>query len=231
VDSPLHRVRGGTDLAGLPLERVAHVPVRVFDARDLGRAIGPELFAGADLEGAAVLVRTDFSRHWRTAAYGRDNPFLTAEASALLAGAGVAFVGIDSLNIDDTESGGTRPAHSILLAAGVHVVEHLTALDRVPVHGARFTAVPPRVEGFGTFPVRAFVELPVTAYLTDFAHAVADALTTTGLAAAAPDRVRVAEGLDGTYDIHLDTPDRPAADAFSEAFDDLFQRTSLPGAK
>ena len=73
---------------------------------------------------------------------------------------GVAIVGIDALNIDDTESGGTRPAHSILLAAGIHVVEHLTALDRVPVRGARFTAVPPRVAGFGTFPVRAFARLP-----------------------------------------------------------------------
>ena len=70
-------------------------------------------------------------------------------------------MGIDALNIDDTESGGERPAHSILLAAGMHVVEHLTALERVPVRGARFTAVPPRVEGFGTFPVRAFAELPV----------------------------------------------------------------------
>jgi superfamily II DNA or RNA helicase len=73
------------------------------------------------------------------------------------------------------------------------------------------------------FVKRAFVELPVTAYLTDFGHAIADALTSTGVAAASPDRVRVAEGLDGTYDVHLDTPDRAAADAFSAAFDDLFQ--------
>ena len=76
VDSPLHRYRGATDLAGLPLERVAHVPVRVFDARSLGRAVGPELFKGADVRGAAVLIRTDFSQHWRTERYGRDNPFL-----------------------------------------------------------------------------------------------------------------------------------------------------------
>src|SRR6187401_3648094 len=78
VDSPLHRYRGATDLAGLPLERVAHVPVRVCDARALGRAVGPELFKGADVRGAAVLIRTDFSQYWRTERYGRDNPFLTA---------------------------------------------------------------------------------------------------------------------------------------------------------
>ena len=39
-------------------------------------------------------------------------------------------------------------------------VEHLTGLEQLPPTGARFTAVPPRVEGFGTFPVRAFAAVP-----------------------------------------------------------------------
>jgi len=39
------------------------------------------------------------------------------------------------------------------------VVEHLTNLGALPSSGARFTAAPPAVEGFGTFPVRAFAEL------------------------------------------------------------------------
>jgi len=64
-------------------------------------------------------------------------------------------VGIDSVNIDDTTSG-HRPAHTVLLAAGVLVVEHLTNLGALPVTGGRFTAVPPAVRGLGTFPVRAF---------------------------------------------------------------------------
>jgi kynurenine formamidase len=72
----------------------------------------------------------------------------------------VLLVGIDSLNIDDTESGGSRPAHSLLLDAGIHVVEHLTGLERLPERGALFTAVPPKVEAFGTFPVRAYAEVP-----------------------------------------------------------------------
>ena len=71
----------------------------------------------------------------------------------------MALVGIDSLNIDDTECGGERPAHALLLAAGIHVVEHLTALEALPEPGARFTAVPPRIVGFGTFPVRAFARM------------------------------------------------------------------------
>jgi kynurenine formamidase len=158
VDSPFHRHRDGLDLAGLPLERLAHVPVRVFDATAAGRAIGARLFAGADLRGAAVLVRTDFSRHWRTDSYGRDNPFLTAEASEALVRAGAAFVGIDSLNIDDIGDL-ARPAHTILLGAGIPVCEHMTRLADLPADAGHLHAVPIAWKGGATFPVRAYVEL------------------------------------------------------------------------
>jgi arylformamidase len=154
----LHRHRGATDLAGLPLERVAHVPVKVFDARGLGRAIGPELFADADLKGAAVLVRTDFSRHWRTEQYGRDNPFLTQAACERLVAAGAAFVGIDSLNIDDIADL-ARPAHTLLLGAGIPVCEHMTNLAALPKDAGRLHAVPIAWRGGATFPVRAYVQL------------------------------------------------------------------------
>jgi arylformamidase len=158
VDSPLHRHRGATDLAGLSLERLAHVPVRVFDARALGRPVGPELFAGADLRGMAVLVRTDFSQHWRTERYGKDNPYLTADACEKLVSAGAAFVGIDSLNIDDVADL-ARPAHTILLGAGIPVCEHMTNLAALPAAGGRLHAVPIAWRGGATFPVRAYVQL------------------------------------------------------------------------
>jgi arylformamidase len=157
VDSPLHRYRGATDLAGLPLERVAHVPVRVFDARSLGRAVGPELFRGEDLRGAAVLVRTDFSQYWRTERYGRENPFLTAKACELLVEAGAAIVGIDSVNIDEMTDM-ARPAHTILLKAGIPICEHMTNLAALPADAGRLHAVPIAWKGGATFPVRAYVQ-------------------------------------------------------------------------
>jgi len=158
VDSPIHRHRGGTDLAGLPLERLAHVPVRLFDATSLGRAIGPELFEGADVRGKAVIVRTDFSKHWRTEQYGRDNPFLTADACERLANAGAALVGIDSLNIDDIGDL-VRPAHTILLGAGIPICEHMTNLAQLPAAGGgHLHAVPIPWRGGATFPVRAYVQ-------------------------------------------------------------------------
>jgi kynurenine formamidase len=56
--------------------------------------------------------------------------------------------------------GGERPAHSTLLAAGIPIVEHLTGLEQLPPAGARFSAVPPAIAGFTTFPVRAFAVVP-----------------------------------------------------------------------
>lgn len=157
VDAPIHRHRGALDLASLPLERLAHLPAVVIDAAGgKERAIGAESFRGADLAGRAVLVHTGFSRHWRTERYFKENPFLTAEACALLASAGAAFVGIDSLNIDDIDDP-SRPAHTTLLGAGIPVCEHMTNLASVPESGARLHAVPIAWVGGATFPVRAYV--------------------------------------------------------------------------
>jgi kynurenine formamidase len=164
VDSPFHRYADGADLAGLPLESVADLPAIVVRLAGGGdRGIGATALAGydpADLAGAAVLLHTGWDRHWRTEAYGDPAPYLAESGAKLLVDAGVRLVGIDSVNIDDTHAGGERPAHSILLAAGVTVLEHLTGLAALPPAGARLHAAPPRVRGFTTFPVRAYAVLP-----------------------------------------------------------------------
>jgi len=123
------------------------------------RAIDADRFAGLEVRGHAVLVATCWDRHWRTDAYFDDHPYLTAAAAGHLRDAGAILVGIDSYNIDDT-AGPRRPVHTILLGAGMAICEHLTNLAALPETGARFTAVPPRIAGMGTFPVRAFAELP-----------------------------------------------------------------------
>ncbi|MET4781120.1 cyclase family protein [Glaciihabitans sp. UYNi722] len=161
IDSPWHRYEGGTDLAGLQLETLVDQPVEVFHLQDVSsRGRGAELFFDRDLRAKAVLLDTGWSRHFGTEEYLTGAPFLTGHGADYLVQQGVTMVGIDSLNIDDTESGGERPAHSALLAAGIHVVEHLTNLAALPPSGATLTVVPPKVEGFGTFPVRAFARLP-----------------------------------------------------------------------
>lgn len=155
IDAPFHRYEGEKDLAELPLEQVADLEGIVFRADPARRAIGPELFAGADVRGKAVLVHTGWARHWGTEAYFHGHPFLTAEAAEWLKAAGPALVGIDSLNIDDIVTG-ERPVHSILLAAGILIVEHLRGLEQLPASGFRFHAVPVKVRGCSAFPVRAY---------------------------------------------------------------------------
>jgi kynurenine formamidase len=156
IDSPRHRFRGGVDLAGLNLERVADLPVVVVDATRAGRVIGPDALPSGDLRGKAVLVRTDFSRHWGTDAYFSGNPFLTGEACQVLVAAGAALVGIDSLNVDDVADM-SRPAHTHLLGAGIPICEHMTNLAAVATGAGRLHAVPIAWVGGGTFPVRAYL--------------------------------------------------------------------------
>lgn len=164
LDSPYHRYAAGPDLAGLDLATMVGLRAEVFHLEDSWeasrRGIRSSTLADRDVRGAAVLLHTGWDRWFGQPEYGNGAPFLTGEGAQWLIDAGAVLVGIDSLNIDDTESGGERPAHSLLLEAGVHVVEHLTNLGELPARGARFTAAPPAVEGFGTFPVRAFAEVP-----------------------------------------------------------------------
>jgi arylformamidase len=157
IDVPFHRYADGYDLSELPLEQVAGLPGVVLDRRGVETI---ELSA-ADLEdvgGHAVLVRTDHSQHFGTERYGQAHPHLSGASAEALVEAGVACVGIDSMNIDATSSG-ERPVHTILLAAEIPIVEHLTNLAALPLDGFRFTAVPPKLEGAGTFTVRAFAEI------------------------------------------------------------------------
>ncbi len=156
VDAPFHRFADGVDLAGLTLESLADLDTVVVrpDLRST-RAIDYHALHALDVRGKAVLVHTDWSRHWRTPQYFDNHPFLTADAAAWLAEQGAILVGIDSLNIDDT-SDGERPVHTTLLRAGVPIAEHLTNLAALPDQGFRFHAVPVKVAGMGTFPVRAY---------------------------------------------------------------------------
>jgi len=159
VDAPFHRFADGVDLAGLDLDQLAGRPGVVVEPslRD-GRVVDAESFSGLDLHGRAVLVRTGWDRNWGTPSYGEGHPFLSRAAAERLVEMAPAIVGIDSLNIDDITDP-QRPVHTLLLGAGIPIAEHLCNLDALPANGFRFHAVPVKVEGMGTFPVRAYAEL------------------------------------------------------------------------
>ena len=157
IDAPFHRYEGRPDVAGYPLDAVADLEGLVVRATTRsGRGLDAAWFRAQDVRGKAVLVHTGWDAHWRTDAYSAgEHPFLMREAAEQLITAGARLVGIDSLNIDDDKDG-ARPAHTLLLGAGIAIVEHMTNLGALPETGFRFFAAPPKVKGMGSFPVRAF---------------------------------------------------------------------------
>lgn len=158
VDSPFHRYENGKDLSELPLASLAAVPGVIVRFAGKGRAVDESVFRGIDVRGKAVLIETRWSRHWNTEQYYEGHTYLTAGAAEHLKNAGARIVGIDTYNIDDTADG-RRPVHSILLGADIPIVEHMCNLEALPDRAFTFHAVPAKVKGFGTFPVRAFAEV------------------------------------------------------------------------
>lgn len=161
IDAPFHRHPEGADLARLDLDKVAYLPGVMVEWLQEGE-IEPDLFKGLEIRGKAVLVRTDWSVRWG-GEYFRSGPFMGERACRVLIEAGAALVGIDCANIDNMgdpanaiKGDMARPAHTLLLGAGIPIVEHMCGLEQLPHEGFRFFAVPPPVEGGTSFAVRAF---------------------------------------------------------------------------
>lgn len=156
LDCPFHRYENGDDLSEVNLERCANLEGVLIEADYRhGIEVGRRVFERKDVRGKAVLVRTNWSEHWRTDTYFENHPYLTEGAALYLKDQGAALVGIDSHNIDDTR-GRSRPVHTALLGAGILIVEHLCNLHELPRKHFRFNAVAPKFKGVGTFPVRAY---------------------------------------------------------------------------
>jgi arylformamidase len=159
LDSPFHRFEDGKDLSELDLASLAGLDAVVARITGLkGRAIDREAFLPLDVRGKAVLVETGWSRHWATDQYFEEHIYLSGGAAEYLRDSGAVLVGIDSYNIDDTTDG-ARPVHTVLLGAGIPIVEHMCNLEELPTSGFTFTAAPVKIKGMGTFPVRAFATL------------------------------------------------------------------------
>lgn len=160
VDCPFHRYEDGKDLSQVGLERFADLPAVVVRVDHRERLeITEQDFENIEVFGMAVLVHTGWSAHWDSPAYFDNHPFLNQTAAEHLRDRGAVLVGIDSHNIDSTRTG-ERPVHSTLLRKDILICEHMRGLEQLPAAGFTFSAVPPKIEGFGTFPVRAFARLP-----------------------------------------------------------------------
>lgn len=160
IDCPFHRYADGKDLSETGLECLAELEGLLIRADyQQGLAVDASFFQGKEIQGRAVLVYTGWGDdHWNTERYYENHPFLTEDAALYLREAGARLVGIDSHNIDNTQ-GKSRPVHSTLLRAEILIVEHMCNLGRLPETGFVFSAIPPKVKGMGTFPVRAMARM------------------------------------------------------------------------
>lgn len=158
LDAPGHRFRNGADAADLSLDSCVELPLTVVDSPAEGTIAGSLI--PDSVFGHAVLFRTGWDGHWGTTRYGaHEHPHLSTEAAEALAERGAAIAGIDSVNIDGTD-GDERPVHTILLGAGVLIVENLCGLDQLPQDGASFTAAPLTFRSLPSIPVRAYARIP-----------------------------------------------------------------------
>jgi len=159
LDCPFHRFESGKDFTAIGLSSLADlegIVIRVPHTHSL--SITAEHLRRYDVRDKAVLIHTDWDMHWNTETYYENHPYLTQEAAEYLRDCGIKLAGIDSHNIDNT-AGGSRPVHTTLLGAGILIVEHLCNLSALPRDGFTFSAIPPKIKGIGTFPVRAMAKL------------------------------------------------------------------------
>ncbi|WP_337970189.1 cyclase family protein [Virgibacillus salexigens] len=158
VDVPFHRYSDGKDLNETAIDKLAGLDGVLFQMNHSQQAIDETVFYNFDLKGKAILISTGWDRYWNTEQYYERHPYLTENAAKYLVEQQAAVVGIDSVNIDDT-SGNTRPVHTELLGNEILIVEHLCNLNKLLDKQFLFYAVPPKIKGIGTFPVRAFAEV------------------------------------------------------------------------
>ncbi|MCC6443433.1 MAG: cyclase family protein [Armatimonadetes bacterium] len=142
----------------IPLERlVGEAAVLDFTYKGAGDTISQEDLQAhaADIRpGSRLLLRTGWDRHAGTARYFQDYPALSLEAARLLAGSGVALIGLDVPSADPADSRECE-AHFALLEAEVVIVESLTNLKAITGPKAQIAILPLKLAGLDGSPVRA----------------------------------------------------------------------------
>ena len=167
LDAPYHFDPQGADISQLNLSQLV-LPGLVVDLR--GQAAPDTPLPASTLEmldvigkssegagGKALVLCTGWSDYWRDEQY-YGHPFVPRGMAERLLELRPALVAIDTLVIDSTKDP-TRPAHTLLLRAGIPIVENLTNLSQLIGEPFTFVAVPVKVAGAAAFPVRAFAVL------------------------------------------------------------------------
>ncbi len=151
VDAPAHFIPGGATVDQLPLE-ILLGKARVVELLALEKIERSDLEALDLRDDLRVLLKTRMSPLMQKPGFHEDHVYLTQDAAAYLAQAGIKLVGFDYLSIERPGSA-EFPAHRALLGAGVVVVEGLD-LSEVEPGEYEMACLPLRVAGGDGAPAR-----------------------------------------------------------------------------
>ena len=162
IDAPSHFIKDGASIDEIPIDRFRR-PGLCLDLRSMAEAGFPITlgnlksagFEPSETEGSILMLATGWSdQAWRSERLYESNPFLAEDAAEAIAGASPSALGLD-FAVDDTKP---WPNHTILLGAGVLLIENLMRLPELPASGFEVTAFPLRLVGQNGGPTRVVAE-------------------------------------------------------------------------
>ena len=161
LDVPRHCVRGATDVADVPLEKLVlpgHLldlthkakrdPISIDDlktaATQTGRKIGP---------GTAVLVWTGADADWGQPGFTMERTYLPVDTARWLVEQDITLFGTDLIGMDDPNEW-WWPTHRVWLEAEICMVQQMCNLDRLQGKEFLLVVVPLKLRDGTGCPVR-----------------------------------------------------------------------------
>jgi arylformamidase len=154
VDAPAHLVPAGATIDALPPE-ILIGKARVVEILARERIERLDLEAQDLRDDLRVLLKTRMSGQMLKPGFQEDHLYLSGDAAAYLAQAGLKLVGFDYISVD-RYGAADFPAHHALLEAGVVIVEGLD-LSEVEPGEYDMTCLPLRVAGGDGAPARVIL--------------------------------------------------------------------------
>ena len=163
IDAPRHFIKNGNTVEFIPLEKF-YGPATILDFSNLEdkSEITVDMLK-AKLGGSVperLLLRYDWDRRLDSLEYYSHHPFISEDACVYLVDGGLQLLGTDAPMPDNPQNGrGSQrdsPNHTILLGAGVVILEYLTNLKEIPPESEFIiSALPLKIESGDGAPVRA----------------------------------------------------------------------------
>lgn len=164
IDSPVHFISDAAGLDEMPLAATMG-EARVIEIEHPREITAGELSKHLLQTGDRVLFRTSNSaRCWQAREFVEDFVYISEQAAAHLAEAGVQTVGIDYLSVGGYHANGAK-IHRILLEAGIWIIEGLD-LSSVPGGTYEMICLPVKLHGCDGGPARAILR-PISGHNPD----------------------------------------------------------------